>query len=103
MTDRIAQLKKLLNAEPGDAFCRYGLAMEYARQGLHAEALRWFDQTLEVDPDYCYAYFHKAKCLEDAGSTDAARGVLQTGLARARAVGDGKAMSELASYLDELS
>lgn len=103
MTDRIKQLETLLQAEPDDAFCLYGLAMEYAKLHRHTEAIAWFDRTLAVDPDYCYAYFHKAKSQEEGGDAAAAQATLRTGLCRAQAIGDAKAMSELAAYLDELT
>ena len=33
MPDRIATLKSMLESEPNDTFCLYGLAMEHARLG----------------------------------------------------------------------
>jgi tetratricopeptide (TPR) repeat protein len=65
VSDRLAQLLKLLEADPADAFCLYGVAQEYARRGNADEAVRWYDRCLGVDPLYCYAYFHKAKALEE--------------------------------------
>lgn len=80
MADRIEQLRRLLEAEPGDAFCLYSLGQEYARRGDHATAVSHYDLALQSDPDYCYAYYHKAKSLESGrhrgGGGDAATGVL---------------------------
>ena len=103
MTDRIAQLEKLLDADPKDTFCLYGLAQEHANKGEMDQAIEYYDRTIEVDPDYCYAYFHKAKCLEAADREDAAIETLRTGLERAETVGDQKAAGEIAGYLDALS
>jgi len=102
MTDRIAQLQSILQTEPHDTFCLYGMAMELAKSGRHDEAIDYYDRTLAVDPQYCYAYFHKAKCQESAGRLDDARQTLRTGLAKARSAGDTKASSEIEGYLDEL-
>lgn len=102
MADRIEQLKKLLAAEPNDTFCMYGLAIEHAKRGETASAVEWFDHTLKVDPDYCYAYFHKAKAQNDAGETAAAVNTLRDGLAQARACRDLKAAGEIEAFLDEL-
>jgi len=102
MADRIAQLQSILQAEPNDTFCLYGMAMELAKAGRHDEAIEYFDRTLAVDPKYCYAYFHKAKSQEEAGWKDAATETLRTGLAEARSIGDIKASSELEGYLDQL-
>jgi tetratricopeptide (TPR) repeat protein len=103
MSDRITKLKAILDADPNDAFCLYGLALEYAKLGQTEAALASFDKAIQVDPMYCYAYFHKAKCQEQAGDTDGAIATLTSGLHKARASGDAKAISEIASYLDELT
>jgi tetratricopeptide (TPR) repeat protein len=102
VADRIKQLEAILQSEPGDTFCLYGLAMEHAKAGRHEAAIEWFDRTLAVDPDYCYAYFHKAKSQEELGDLRTAIETLQAGLKRARAKGDGKAAGEIEAYLDEL-
>ncbi|MBL9149453.1 MAG: tetratricopeptide repeat protein [Phycisphaerae bacterium] len=99
---RLERLQALVAAEPNDTFCLYGLAQEYAQRGQHDEAIRWYDRCLAVDPNYCYAYYHKAKALEAAGRAGDAVRVLQTGLERARSSGDRQAVSEIGAYLDEL-
>jgi tetratricopeptide (TPR) repeat protein len=100
---RLAQLERMVAADPGDVFCLYALAQEWAKRGVTEQALAWYDRCLAADPDHCYAYFHKARVLEDAGRVDEAIAALTTGLGRARAVGDGHAASEIAGYLDQLS
>jgi tetratricopeptide (TPR) repeat protein len=101
--DRLVQLQKLLAADPNDTFCLYGIAQEYARRGATDEAVLWYDRCIGADPNYCYAYFHKAKALEEAGRVDAAIAALRIGLERAKASRDSHAASEIASYLDELT
>lgn len=100
---RIELLQKMLEEDPKDAFCRYGMAQEYLKAGNIDEALAWFDRTIESDGDYCYAYYHKARALEQAGRIEDAVAVLNAGLARARATGDSHAVSEIQSMLDQLS
>ena len=102
MADRIEQLTKILAAEPNDTFCMYGLAIEHARRGETARAVEWFDRTLAVDPNYCYAYFHKAKAQSEAGDTQAAIVTLREGLMQSRACRDLKAAGEIEAFLDEL-
>jgi tetratricopeptide (TPR) repeat protein len=101
--DRLAQLMRMADAEPGDPFFPYGIAQEHARAGRHAEAIAWYDRTVAVDANYCYAYFHKARSLEELGRIDDACSALRTGIERARAAGDRHALSELSGYLDQLS
>jgi tetratricopeptide (TPR) repeat protein len=78
------------------------MAMEYSKLGQHAEAVRFFDQSIAADPNSSYAYFHKAKSLEQQGDLDAARQTLAQGLERAKASGDQHAMSEISGYLFEI-
>lgn len=103
MTNRIDQLKKLLEADPNDAFCLYGLAFEYEKAGENELAIEHFDLSLAADPDFCYAYYHKARAQKALGDAPGAVATLQAGLERARATGDGKAESEITSLLQTIA
>lgn len=98
----IDQLHKLLRAEPNDPFLLYGLAQEYAKAGRTAEAVDYFDRCLAVDPAYCYAYYHKGRTLADVGETSRAAESIRAGIVAAKKAGDGHALSELSSLLDEV-
>jgi tetratricopeptide (TPR) repeat protein len=98
----IEQLQRLLDLEPGDSFLIYGIAQEHLKAGRFDEAVAWFDRTIEADADHCYAYYFKAKALEEAGSPGAALAAVDAGLANARRLQDMKAMSELSALRDEL-
>lgn len=100
---RLELLTRMHEQDPGDAFCRYAIAQEHAKAGNTDEAIRWFDATLEADGDYCYAFFHKAKALQDAGRIDDAVATLRSGLDRARSCGDSHAASEINGLLVELA
>jgi tetratricopeptide (TPR) repeat protein len=101
--DRLAQLMRLHAAEPNDPFCLYGIAQEHARAGRHDQALEWYDRTIAADPAYCYAYFHKARSLEDLDRLADACAALRAGVAAATRAGDGHALSEMRGYLDQLT
>ena len=101
--ERLAMLHRMVEADPSDAFCLYGLGQEYARRGRFDEAIAWYDRCLGANPDQCYAYFHKARVLEEADRTADAIATLRTGLERARRTGDSHAASEIAGYLDSLT
>ncbi len=103
MTDRIAQLTRLLEMEPNDAFCLYGLAQEYAKAGRPEDAIGYFDRAIAADPSMSYAYFHKARSQESVEDVAGAIATLERGLAAAKKAGDGKAVSEIAGYLDALT
>lgn len=98
---RIELLQKMLEEDPTDAFCRYGMAQEYLKCGDLTNAIIWFDKTVESDIDYCYAYYHKARALEQAGRTEDAKATLRFGIERARISGDAHAISEIQALLDE--
>ncbi len=100
---RIELLQKMLEENPTDAFCRYGMAQEYLKAGNLDTAVLWFDKTIESDIDYCYAYYHKARALEQAGRLNDAIETLRIGLGRAKASGDAHAISEIHSFLDQLT
>jgi len=100
--ERLARLMAMLEADPRDTFCLYGVAQEHVKRGALAEALAWFEKTLEVDPDHAYAWFHKAKVLSGSGRTQEAIAALRSGLAAARRSSDGKAIGEIEGWLEEL-
>ncbi|MFZ9690644.1 MAG: tetratricopeptide repeat protein [Phycisphaerales bacterium] len=100
---RLSKLMKMVDADPGDAFCLYAIAQEHARLGDSGEAIAWFDRTIATDPSHAYARFHKARVLEGLGRIPEAIECLREGLAAAEASRDGKAASELAGALASLA
>ena len=97
----IEQLESLRAASPDDPFLMYGLALEHAKAEQHDEALTWFDQCLANDPEYCYAFYHKAKSLEMLRRFEDAAEVLRDGIKVAKSLGDAHAESELNTFLEE--
>jgi len=101
--DRLASLMAMLEGDPADAFCLYGVAQEHAKADRLDEAVRWFERLLQVEPTHTYGHFHLAKVLERSGRLGDATEVLRRGLSAARATGDAKAANEIAGYLDEIT
>jgi tetratricopeptide (TPR) repeat protein len=99
----IERLEKMLAADPEDTFVLYAIAQEHAKAGDHDRAVAFYDRCLAVDAAYCYAYYHKAKSLEELGREADAVATLRTGLEAAKGAGDGKALGEIAGYLDALT
>jgi len=100
--DRIAALNQILTENPKDAFARYGLAMEYSKQGDFDRALAEFSILLENHPDYTAGYFMAAQTLNQAGRADDARKMLHSGIASARRTGNLHAQSEMEAMLGDL-
>lgn len=105
MTDpsRMQMLAQFLEQNPGDAFARYGLAMEYSNAGQTEQALVEFNKLLELHPDYTNGYFMAAQALERSGRTAEAKKMLENGVEAARRTGNKHALSEMAGMLEELS
>lgn len=100
--DRVTMLKEILEQSPGDAFARYGLALEYANSGQTDDAMREFQELLARNPDYVPAYQMGAQTLMKAGRTDAARTMVEQGIACAARTGNQHARSEMEMMLEEL-
>jgi predicted Zn-dependent protease len=100
--DKIAMLTEILAQNPGDAFARYGLAMEHASQGQTEASLAEFDRLLSTHPDYTAGYFMAAQTLAKAGRTSAAKIRLEQGIASAQRTGNQHARSEMEAMLEEL-
>ena len=101
-SDRLNRLLKMLDAEPGDAFCLYGIAQEHAKADEHDVALGWYDRAIAADPDDGYLHFHKARSLESLDRMAEAIDAVDAGLAAARRGGDAHALSELEALRMEL-
>jgi tetratricopeptide (TPR) repeat protein len=101
--NRLQLLTEFLQHNPGDAFARYGLAMEYSKAGQTEQALAEFNKLLELHPDYSNGYFMAAQVLERSGRTPEAKQMLEKGIAAARRTGNKHALSEMSGMLEEIS
>lgn len=95
-------LQAMLDAEPNDAFLRYALAMELAKQGQHAASLGQFDELLRRHATYVPGYFMKGRTLEQAGEPERAKAVYRQGIEVARQTGDLHAAGEMTAALEAL-
>jgi Tfp pilus assembly protein PilF len=100
--ERIEKLKGFLEANPGDAFLKHALALEWIKLGDDAEARRVFEELLQDNPDYIGTYYHLAKLLERAGERDGALNWYRKGIEAATKAGDRHALGELQMAYDEL-
>ncbi|HET8889949.1 MAG TPA: tetratricopeptide repeat protein [Candidatus Angelobacter sp.] len=100
---RLQMLAQFLEQNPGDAFARYGLAMEYSKAAQTEQALAEFNKLLELHPDYTNGYFMAAQTLERNGRTAEAKAMLERGVEAAKRTGNKHALSEMAAMLEELS
>ncbi|MEO5925258.1 MAG: hypothetical protein ABIR70_15665 [Bryobacteraceae bacterium] len=99
MDNRIEILKQMLDADPGNSFARYGLAMERMKAGDLEGSVGEFKTLLQNDPNYSAGYFHGGQTLEKMGRLDDARDFYRRGLAVTR---DAHARAEMQAALDIL-
>ena len=99
---RREMLEEFVGANPGDAFARYGLAMECARTGDTQVASAQFDQLLASHPDYVTGYFQYGQMLASIGQVERAKEVLARGIEAAQRKGDAHAAEEMQAVREGL-
>jgi Tfp pilus assembly protein PilF len=95
------QLEALLADDPGDAFLRYGLAMEYVSAGDDAAAADHLT-SLASDSSYVPAFLQAGQVLGRLNRFSEACEMLRRGIAAARQQGDNHAEGEMAGLLSSL-
>jgi len=101
--EKIAAFTQILAQDPGNAFARYGLAMERMQSGDTGQALAEFDALVNQHRDYVPGYHMAGQLLLREGDAAAARDWLARGLAAATRTGNQHAQNEIAALLDEAS
>ena len=99
---RRQKLEQFLIENPGDAFTRYGIALDCFRQGDVATADMHFKTLLEKNPDYVPTYQMYAQMLVENERLKEAKSVLMTGIEQATEQGNMHARSEMEGQLSEL-
>jgi len=100
---RRQKLEEFLTKNPGDAFSRYGIALECVREGDLAAAEAHFRALIETNPDYVPGYQMYAQTLAQNERSEDAKAVLTQGIAAAIRQGNQHARSEMEGLLSELS
>ncbi len=102
VANRLERLLEFVRDHPGDAFARYGLAMEWMRAGDSDAALEQFAQLRQRHPDYPAGYQQAGQLLIGLRRHGEARALLAAGIAAARRQGDPHAATEMQGLVDEL-
>lgn len=95
-------LTEILQAQPDDAFARYGLAMAYAETSRNEDALAEFARLRTGSPDYVPGYQMAGQLLVRLGRDGEAREVLDAGIAAAHRTGKSHALAEMQALIDDL-
>jgi tetratricopeptide (TPR) repeat protein len=95
-------LEQFVLQKPNDAFARYGLALECAKDGDNRAAAEHFERLLEATPEYVAGYFQFAQLLARLGQQEQARKLLSDGIVVAQKAGDMHARDEMQAALNLL-
>jgi len=101
--DKIGAFTEILAQDSGNAFARYGLAIEYTQRGETALAMEQFDTLQQLHPDYTAGYQMAAQALMASGNTQQAEERLRAGIECARRTGNQHALAEMTGMLEELA
>ena len=100
---RRQKLEEFLAKNPNDAFSRYGIALEYVREGHLAAAEEQFRALIQSNPDYVPAYQMYAQTLAQNDRREDAKDILARGIQAAIRQGNQHARSEMEELLSELA
>jgi len=100
---RIQQLKSFAQADPGDTFTRFALALEYLKQDDVGQAEKIFLDIMVAQPDYTGVYYHLGKIYELKKEPEEAKRIYSKGIVICRNEKDNHSLQELQQALDEIS
>ncbi|MFT4667223.1 MAG: tetratricopeptide (TPR) repeat protein [Polaribacter sp.] len=96
MTNRLSQLLLLQKELPNDSFLLFALAKEYEKAKQMNQALDYYLELLNKDPEYVGTYYHLGKLYEHFEKAAEAFQTYTTGMAVSKKQGDQHSMNELA-------
>lgn len=99
---RREMLEQFVAQKPGDAFARYGLALECVKLGDDAAAAGHFEELLKSNAEYSAGYFQFGQLLSRLGRLEEARKMLSDGIVVAQKSGDMHARDEMQAALTML-
>jgi tetratricopeptide (TPR) repeat protein len=101
-SERIQQLKAILEQDQTNTLARYALGMEYSGSGETDAAVAAFRELIAYNPDYANAYFMAAQTLSNADRKDEAKDLLKQGIDAATRSNNRHAADEMSAMLEEL-
>ncbi|MGH9774919.1 MAG: tetratricopeptide repeat protein [Candidatus Acidiferrales bacterium] len=100
---RREMLEAFVEKNPGDAFARYGLALECARLGDNQAAKAQFERLLADHPNYVAGYHQFGHLLARLNLPEEAREIWNKGISAATHAGDFHARDEMQAALSALA
>ncbi len=100
--NRIAEFKEVAELMPDDPVVRFGLAGAYLDARQPEEAVRAYEETIRLKPDYSAAHRGLGRALEQAGRLAEAEAADAAGLEVATRTGDLQTKKEIEVFLRRL-
>lgn len=101
MTPRVEALRKMLSSRPDDARLRFGLALEYLKEGALEEGVTELRAYLEGSDDEGNAWGRLGAALRELGRDDEAADAYRRGIEAAERHGHPTMAEEFQEVLDE--
>ena len=101
MTDRIESLRRMLESRPDDPRLRFGLALEYEKQGRWDDAATELRRYLDSTDDEGNAWGRLGEALRRLGRDEEARRAYRTGIDAARRHGHPTMAAEFEQVLED--
>lgn len=102
LTERIAQFRKMATEDPDNELGHFRLGQLLMEDNQHDEAIRSFERTLELSPEFSKVFQLLGECLIKTGKKEQAAEVLTKGWHNADAKGDRMPKEAIAKLLREL-
>ncbi|MEJ2502233.1 MAG: hypothetical protein P8177_02785 [Gemmatimonadota bacterium] len=101
MSDRIDSLRGLLERRPDDPRLRFGLALEYEKEGEWERVVEELQRYLDLTEDEGNAWGRLGAALRRLGRDEEARDAYRQGIAAARAHGHPTMAAEFEEALED--
>src|SRR5262245_51681028 len=102
LQERIAQFRKMATDDPENELGHFRLGQLLMEAGQHDEAVKAFERTLALSPQFSKVFLLQAQCLVQMKKTDEAIQVLKKGFAVADERGDKMPRDDMAKLLVQL-
>lgn len=102
-SSRIEALRGLLEKRPSDPRARFGLALEYLKEGMRSEGIQELRLYLDQTDDEGNAWGRLAEALVGEGDEAGARAALETGIEAAERHGHPTMADEFRDRLEQLN
>jgi tetratricopeptide (TPR) repeat protein len=101
--EKIKTLARNIQADPGDSFSKFALALEFLKKDNLQRAIILFENVYANEPEYLGVYYHLGKLHERLESFEKAKKMYSEGIEIAAKQKEQRTLKELKEALAELN